>query len=45
LDPTKKYSYPGNSDDEEILAWKEEANYKIGKADREDWAKPGKQWP
>jgi hypothetical protein len=45
LDPTKKYSYPGPDDDEEILAWKEEANYKIGKADKEDWAKPGKQWP
>ena len=32
-------------DDEELATWFEEAKWKIGNADKEDWAKPGKQWP
>ncbi len=42
---TKQYTYPGPHDDEEILAWKDEAEWVIGSANNEDWAKPGKQWP
>ncbi|RRS30196.1 MAG: hypothetical protein P794_08250 [Epsilonproteobacteria bacterium (ex Lamellibrachia satsuma)] len=47
LDPTKKYTYPTseNFDDEEIATWYEEAKWQIGSANKEDWAKPGKQWP
>lgn len=44
FDPTKKYTYPGEDDDEEIATWKIEAEWKIGSADKEDWANPGKQW-
>ncbi len=45
FDPSKKYSFPVNVDDEEIDTWFEESKWQIGSADKEDWAKPGKQWP
>ena len=47
LDPHKQNTYGigPNGDDEEFLCWLAEAGWKIGKADQEDWAKPGKQWP
>jgi hypothetical protein len=45
LDNTKKYTYPGPNDDEEVAAWHDEAEWAIGSADKQDWAKPGKQWP
>ncbi len=45
LDNTTKYTYPGPNDDEEIAAWHDEAAWVIGSANKEDWAKPGKQWP
>jgi len=46
LDPTNRNTYGigPNGDDEEVLCWFAEATWKIGKADKEDWAKPGKQW-
>ena len=46
LDPKNKYSKdPSHTfDDEEILCCAAEATWKIGKADKEDWSKPGKQW-
>jgi hypothetical protein len=46
LDAKNKYSKdPSHTyDDEEILCWAAEATWPIGKADKEDWAKPGKQW-
>jgi len=46
LDPKKKNTYGigPDGDDEEALCWFAEAAWKVGKADKEDWAKPGKQW-
>ncbi len=46
LDPANKYTHDPNrkSDDEEVLCWIAEATWQVGKADKEDWAKPGKQW-
>ena len=46
FDPNKKYTYKGiKEDDEELLAWKDESKWQVGSANKEDWAKPGKQWP
>lgn len=46
LDPKNKNTYGigPDGDDEEALCWFAEATWQIGKADKEDWAKPGKQW-
>lgn len=46
LDPKNPNTYGigPDGDDEEVLCWFAEAVWKIGKADKEDWAKPGKQW-
>jgi hypothetical protein len=46
LDPKNRNTYGigPDGDDEEALCWFAEAGWKIGKADKEDWAKPGKQW-
>ena len=49
LDPAykstlSKYDPAVTVDDEELLCWLAEAEWTIGSADREDWAKPGKQW-
>jgi hypothetical protein len=46
LDPKNRNTYGigPNGDDEEALCWFAEATWKIGSADKEDWAKPGKQW-
>jgi hypothetical protein len=49
LDPNDKYTLKQyNSaidvDDEEYLTWLEEGEWQVGKADDQDWAKPGKQW-
>jgi hypothetical protein len=48
LDPTKKKTlmqYGVDLDDEEYLAWVAEGKWRIGSADGEDWACPGKQCP
>jgi len=46
VDPKNRNTYGigPNGDDEEFLCWLAEAGWKIGSADKEDWAKPGKQW-
>lgn len=49
LDPNTKYTLRQhdasiNVDDEEWLAWIAESTWTKGSADKEDWAKPGKQW-
>jgi hypothetical protein len=46
LDPKNPNTYGigPDGDDEEVLCWFAEAAWKIGKADKEDWARPGKQW-
>jgi hypothetical protein len=46
LDPhnPNTYGIGPDGDDEEFLCWMAEAGWKIGGADQEDWAKPGKQW-
>lgn len=45
FDPTKYMTYPQtNEDDEEIHARLKESDWPVGSADKEDWAKPGKQW-
>jgi len=46
LDPKNgnTYGIGPDGDDEEALCWFAETTWKIGKADKEDWAKPGKQW-
>jgi hypothetical protein len=46
VDPKNRNTYGigPNGDDEEFLCWMAEATWKIGSADMEDWAKPGKQW-
>ena len=46
LDPHNRNTYGigPNGDDEEALCWFAEAKWKVGSADKEDWAKPGKQW-
>jgi len=47
LSPNKKNTYGigPDGDDEEFLAWMAETSWNAGSADKEDWAKPGKQWP
>ena len=46
VDPKNRNTYGigPNGDDEEFLCWMAETTWKIGSADMEDWAKPGKQW-
>jgi hypothetical protein len=46
LDPKNRNTYGigPDGDDEEALCWFAEAGWKVGKADKEDWAKPGRQW-
>ncbi len=46
LDPKKRNTYGigPNGDDEEALCWFAEAKWIVGSADKQDWAKPGKQW-
>lgn len=44
MDPHKKETLGAGVSDEELICWKEEAAWVPGSADREDWAKPGKQW-
>ena len=45
MNPTKKHTLGAGVDDEELICWKAEASWKVGSADKEDWGKPGKQWP
>jgi hypothetical protein len=49
LNPNNKstlsqYNSAVTLDDEELLCWIAESEWKIGDANKEDWAKPGKQW-
>jgi len=49
LNPNNKYTLQQYDpsikvDDEEYITWLDEGEWKVGKADSQDWAKPGKQW-
>lgn len=46
LNPNNKNTYGIGPDgnDEEFLCWEAETKWSIGSANKEDWAKPGKQW-
>jgi hypothetical protein len=46
LNPNNRNTYGIGPDgnDEELLCWMAETEWKIGSANTQDWAKPGKQW-
>lgn len=49
LDPNDKYTLKQydssiDVDDEEYITWLDEGEWEVGKADSQDWSKPGKQW-